>query len=192
MQLGYLRITFTWPFLPPQHQEYAQGLFIQFLTWAWWFIDLPLQGKHGSDSEAYTQVGEFDVTRFNYTFDIYSSEPHTHLTFTEGVRMVHGNRNAYDPVRLLPLVLGLYVAHLTRLVWVECRCVWVAFYLYYALARRWPYEEGRCSGSLQCMSRHGFFLRSQANTLTGLNLLHALWEENAFVNVIVIKYVEKT
>jgi hypothetical protein len=62
---------------------------------------LPIQGKHGSDSESYTQLGEFDAKRFDYIFDMYSSEPHTHLTFTEGVRMLHGNRNPFDPVRSL-------------------------------------------------------------------------------------------
>lgn len=63
--------------------------------------DSPFQGKHGSDSESYTQLGEFDPKRFNYIFDMYSSEPHTHLTFLEGVRMLHGNRNPFDPVRFL-------------------------------------------------------------------------------------------
>ncbi|KAF8168495.1 Caleosin [Crassisporium funariophilum] len=55
------------------------------------------RGKHGSDSEIYTTIGEFDNERFNYIFDMYSSEPHTHLTFAEGVRMLHGNMNAFDP-----------------------------------------------------------------------------------------------
>ncbi|KAF8972530.1 Caleosin [Flammula alnicola] len=54
------------------------------------------RGKHGSDSEVYTTLGEFDNDRFNYMFDMYSSEPHTHLKFNEGVRMVHGNMNPYD------------------------------------------------------------------------------------------------
>lgn len=62
--------------------------------------DLVFQGKHGSDSEAYNQLGEFDSRRFDYIFDIYSSEPHSHLTFLEGIRMLHGNRNPFDPVKL--------------------------------------------------------------------------------------------
>ncbi|KAH9487309.1 putative peroxygenase 3 [Psilocybe cubensis] len=55
------------------------------------------RAKHGSDSGVYTTLGEFDDNRFEYIFNMYSTEPHTHLTFTEGVRMVHGNRNPYDP-----------------------------------------------------------------------------------------------
>ncbi|PPQ87850.1 hypothetical protein CVT25_009502 [Psilocybe cyanescens] len=55
------------------------------------------RGKHGSDSGAYTTIGEFDDNRFDYIFNMYSPEPHTHLTFSEGVHMVHGNRNPYDP-----------------------------------------------------------------------------------------------
>ncbi|KAG6901996.1 hypothetical protein C0995_005796 [Termitomyces sp. Mi166 len=56
-----------------------------------------LWGKHGYDSEAYTSTGAFDEDRFNYIFDMYSSEPHTHMTFNEGINMLHGNRNAFDP-----------------------------------------------------------------------------------------------
>ncbi|KAG5352575.1 hypothetical protein C0989_001699 [Termitomyces sp. Mn162] len=56
------------------------------------------RGKHGSDSEAYTSTGAFDEDRFNYVFDMYSAEPHTHMTFGEGINMLHGNRNAFDPV----------------------------------------------------------------------------------------------
>ncbi|KAF9466921.1 Caleosin, partial [Collybia nuda] len=55
------------------------------------------RGKHGSDSESYNHLGEFNTQHFDYIFNLYSSEPHTHLTFQEGVRMLHGNRNPYDP-----------------------------------------------------------------------------------------------
>ncbi|KIK04218.1 hypothetical protein K443DRAFT_676182 [Laccaria amethystina LaAM-08-1] len=54
------------------------------------------RGKHGSDSGAYTTVGEFDNDRFNKIFDMYSSPPHKEMTFMEGVRMLHGNMNPYD------------------------------------------------------------------------------------------------
>ncbi|KAF5312289.1 hypothetical protein D9619_003652 [Psilocybe cf. subviscida] len=55
------------------------------------------RGIHGSDSGSYTKLGEFDVNRFDYNFDMYSSDPHTHLTFAQGVRMLHGNLNPFDP-----------------------------------------------------------------------------------------------
>ncbi|CAA7266348.1 unnamed protein product [Cyclocybe aegerita] len=51
---------------------------------------------HGSDSRSYTTTGEFDDNRFNLIFDMYSSAPHTHLTFSEGWRMYRGNMNASD------------------------------------------------------------------------------------------------
>ena len=75
--------------------------------------DTTAQGKHGSDTEAYTTVGDFDEDKFFYIFDMYSSPPHTHLTFAQGVRMLHGNMNPFDPVRLsghdtyVPLTLVL-------------------------------------------------------------------------------------
>jgi hypothetical protein len=62
--------------------------------------DAPAQGKHGSDTEVYTTIGDFDEDKFHYMFDMYSSVPHTHLTFPQGVRMLHGNMNPFDPVRL--------------------------------------------------------------------------------------------
>lgn len=57
---------------------------------------IELQAMHGSSSGSYTVTGEFDQARFNSIFDTYSSEPHTHLTFWEGVRMIRGNRNLFD------------------------------------------------------------------------------------------------
>ncbi|KAJ7810704.1 Caleosin related protein-domain-containing protein [Mycena olivaceomarginata] len=51
---------------------------------------------HGSDSRAYTQTGTLDESRFNYVFALYSAEPHTHLSFREGVDLVRGNRNPFD------------------------------------------------------------------------------------------------
>ncbi|KAJ7256193.1 Caleosin related protein-domain-containing protein [Mycena haematopus] len=51
---------------------------------------------HGSDTGTFTQTGELDQRRFDYVFTLYSSPPHTHLTFQEGVRMLHGNRKMYD------------------------------------------------------------------------------------------------
>ncbi|RDB21536.1 putative peroxygenase 3 [Hypsizygus marmoreus] len=54
------------------------------------------RGRHGSDTASYTATGQFDEDRFNYVFNMYSSKPHTSLTFTEGVRMLYGNREAFD------------------------------------------------------------------------------------------------
>ncbi|KAF8174745.1 Caleosin [Pholiota molesta] len=51
---------------------------------------------HGSDTGTYTTIGEFDDNRFNHTFDMYSSDPHSHLKFWEGFRMLHGNMDPYD------------------------------------------------------------------------------------------------
>ncbi|KAJ7100865.1 Caleosin [Mycena belliarum] len=51
---------------------------------------------HGSDSASYTPTGDLDEHRFNYMFDLYSSPPNTHLSFSEGVRMIRGNRNLFD------------------------------------------------------------------------------------------------
>ncbi|KAF9449329.1 Caleosin-domain-containing protein [Macrolepiota fuliginosa MF-IS2] len=53
--------------------------------------------KHGSDSESYTTTGEFDENRFDTVFNMYSKPPHEQLSFTEGVRMIHGNMNPFDP-----------------------------------------------------------------------------------------------
>ncbi|KAF8642859.1 hypothetical protein AX16_009366 [Volvariella volvacea WC 439] len=54
------------------------------------------RAKHGSDTEAYTQTGEFDERRFNTIWNMYSSAPHKEMSFWEGVRMLYGNRNAFD------------------------------------------------------------------------------------------------
>ncbi|KAJ7260513.1 Caleosin related protein-domain-containing protein [Mycena haematopus] len=51
---------------------------------------------HGSDTGIYTQTGELDEPRFNFVFELYSAEPHTYLSFREGVAMVRGNRNPFD------------------------------------------------------------------------------------------------
>jgi hypothetical protein len=57
---------------------------------------------HGSDSGAFTQNGDLDERRFDYVFSMYSTPPHTHLTFAEGVRMLRGNRNVCDLVSPYP------------------------------------------------------------------------------------------
>lgn len=59
------------------------------------------KAKHGSDTEIYTGTGEFDLDRFEYMFHMYTTEPHTHITFKETMRMVRGDRNPFDPVRVL-------------------------------------------------------------------------------------------
>ncbi|KAJ6607689.1 Caleosin [Mycena sp. CBHHK59/15] len=59
-------------------------------------VSLIHRAEHGSDSGSYTPTGALDEHRFNYIFDLYSAPPHTHLSFTEGVRMIRGNRNLFD------------------------------------------------------------------------------------------------
>ncbi|KAF5356093.1 hypothetical protein D9756_004387 [Leucocoprinus leucothites] len=76
-----------------------------YMTWGSWlpdpFFRLKIKrmhrAKHGSDSESYTTTGEFDEKRFNAIFEMYSQPPHNKLSFTEGVRMIHGNMNPFDP-----------------------------------------------------------------------------------------------
>ncbi|KXN88578.1 putative peroxygenase 3 [Leucoagaricus sp. SymC.cos] len=76
-----------------------------YVTWGSWIPDpyfrlkirLMHRAKHGSDSESYTTTGRFDENRFNTMFDMYSQPPHDKLSFTEGIRMIHGNMNAFDP-----------------------------------------------------------------------------------------------
>ncbi|KAF8798294.1 Caleosin-domain-containing protein [Phlegmacium glaucopus] len=53
------------------------------------------RAKHGSDSEAYNSIGDFDEKRFESIFKMYSSDG-SHLTMKEGICMLHGNRNAFD------------------------------------------------------------------------------------------------
>ncbi|KAF8907670.1 Caleosin [Gymnopilus junonius] len=43
------------------------------------------------------RASDFDNERFNKIFDMYSAAPHTHLTFSQGMRMLHGNMNPFDP-----------------------------------------------------------------------------------------------
>ncbi|KAJ6482297.1 Caleosin [Mycena vitilis] len=67
---------------------------------------------HGSDSGSYETGGKFDESRFNHVFGLYSTPPHTHLTFWEGVSMLRGLRNIYDPFG-----------------WFAAACDWGATYL---------------------------------------------------------------
>ncbi|KAF7369330.1 putative peroxygenase 3 [Mycena venus] len=67
---------------------------------------------HGSDTGSFTQTGDLDERRFDYVFALYTAPPHTHLTFEEGVRMLHGNRNVLD-------LFG----------WFAAACDWGATYL---------------------------------------------------------------
>ncbi|KAL0945609.1 hypothetical protein HGRIS_014764 [Hohenbuehelia grisea] len=74
------------------------------VTWGWIpdpFFRLKVKnmhrGKHGSDSETYTAEGDFDEKRFTHVFNRYTIAPHTHMSFSEGVRMIHGQRNPFDP-----------------------------------------------------------------------------------------------
>ncbi|KAF9449328.1 Caleosin-domain-containing protein [Macrolepiota fuliginosa MF-IS2] len=55
------------------------------------------KAKHGSDTEIYTTTGVFDDNRFNYMFDMYTQEPHMHMTLGEMFTMLQGDRNPYDP-----------------------------------------------------------------------------------------------
>ncbi|KAG6828411.1 hypothetical protein H0H92_008075 [Tricholoma furcatifolium] len=75
------------------------------------------KGKHGSDTESYTSTGAFDEERFNYVFDLYSSKPHTHMTFEEGICMLQGNRNPFDPFGWVSAALEWYTTYL--ILWPE-------------------------------------------------------------------------
>lgn len=54
------------------------------------------RAKHGSDSEVYTKTGEYDNARFEETFRMYTKPPHTHIHWTEVLRMLHGNMDPFD------------------------------------------------------------------------------------------------
>lgn len=77
------------------------------MTWGTWlpdpFFRLKInkmhRAKHGSDSEVYTKIGDYDNERFNSMFELYTVPPHTHMTFAEAVHMVHCNMDPWDPVR---------------------------------------------------------------------------------------------
>ncbi|RXW21105.1 hypothetical protein EST38_g4765 [Candolleomyces aberdarensis] len=79
---------------------------LSYMTWGTWlpdpFFRLRIKNmhraKHGSDSEVYTKIGEYDDGRFNYMFKMYTAAPHTHMTLAEAIHMVHCNMNPWDPV----------------------------------------------------------------------------------------------
>ncbi|CAK5274070.1 unnamed protein product [Mycena citricolor] len=54
---------------------------------------------HGSDTGSYTQTGDLDLHRFDTVWEHNTQPPHTHMSFSEGVRMVRGDRNPFDVVR---------------------------------------------------------------------------------------------
>jgi hypothetical protein len=57
------------------------------------------RAKHGSDSEVYTQTGDYDNDRFNEIFRMYTKAPHTHIQWSEVLHMMHGNLDPFDFVR---------------------------------------------------------------------------------------------
>jgi len=57
------------------------------------------KAKHGSDTGAYTQIGDYDDARLDYIFNMYTPPPHTHMTFHQMMKMVHGNMMPWDFVR---------------------------------------------------------------------------------------------
>lgn len=91
-------ILVTRPFLPTESQPYASGKENCCKSLQDYYTDSSSKGKHGSDSESYTTTGEFDESRFTSIFNMYSQPPHDKLSFVEGVRMIHGNMNPFDPV----------------------------------------------------------------------------------------------
>lgn len=98
--------------------------------------DTLAQGKHGSDTEVYTTVGDFDEDKFLYIFDMYSSDPHTHITFSQGVRMLHGNMNPFDPVRL-SRALWYITKLMSQFGWIASIFEWLTTYiLLYPLDKR--------------------------------------------------------
>ncbi|KIJ26216.1 hypothetical protein M422DRAFT_209552 [Sphaerobolus stellatus SS14] len=52
---------------------------------------------HGSDSRSYTHRGELDEARFDEIFNTYTYPPNNNITFKQGVRMIRGNANPFDP-----------------------------------------------------------------------------------------------
>ncbi|KAG9223447.1 hypothetical protein PLEOSDRAFT_1095851 [Pleurotus ostreatus PC15] len=59
-------------------------------------VDKMEKAMHGSDSTSYTAQGDFDETRFDHTFELYTQPPHTSMSFGEVITMLNGQRNAYD------------------------------------------------------------------------------------------------
>ncbi|BGP43263.1 hypothetical protein JCM10450v2_007408 [Rhodotorula kratochvilovae] len=56
------------------------------------------RAKHGSDTGVYDTEGRFVPARFEAMFEKYDRGHKGGLTFTDGLRMLHGNRNIVDPV----------------------------------------------------------------------------------------------
>ncbi|KAF4584634.1 hypothetical protein EYR40_004623 [Pleurotus pulmonarius] len=59
-------------------------------------VDNMKKAMHGSDSTTYTAQGDFDETRFNRTFELYTQPPHTSMSLGDIITMLNGQRNAYD------------------------------------------------------------------------------------------------
>ena len=58
-----------------------------------------IQAVHGSDSRTYTHRGELDESRFDEIFNTYTYPPNNNITFWQGVKMIRGNANPFDPVK---------------------------------------------------------------------------------------------
>ena len=68
---------------------------------------------------------------------MYSSDPHTHLTFPQGVRMLHGNMNPFDPVRSSIYYYDILLTLVSQFGWIAAIFEWLTTYiLLYPLDKR--------------------------------------------------------
>jgi hypothetical protein len=125
------------PLLPSQNQAHASCKSSFEIIRPYINSDTPAQAKHGSDTEVYNTIGDFDDDKFDYIFDMYSSDPHTHLTFPQGVRMLHGNMNPFDPVRSSIYYYDTSLTLVSQFGWIAAIFEWLATYiLLYPLDKR--------------------------------------------------------
>ncbi|GAA6056367.1 hypothetical protein JCM3770_005970 [Rhodotorula araucariae] len=78
-------------------------------------IDNIHRGKHGSDTGVYDIEGRFVPARFEAMFDKHDRGHKGGLTFKDGLRMLHRNRNIADPVGWLGAFFELVATYL--LIW---------------------------------------------------------------------------
>ncbi|GAA5878394.1 hypothetical protein JCM8547_007906 [Rhodosporidiobolus lusitaniae] len=56
------------------------------------------RAKHGSDTGVYDEEGRFVPARFERIFSMFDEDNKGGLTFIEGLKMMHRNRNVLDPI----------------------------------------------------------------------------------------------
>ena len=167
--MDYVGISDPRPLFSTESQSDAQGGFLDSVTGICW----TRQAKHGSDTEIYTGTGEFDLDRFEYMWYMYTTQPHTHITFKETLRMVKGDRKPLDPVSTFAgneddgWVSSL-AGHVRYLSGWRCLCCWMQWtgkcwkrmwreYTMYVIQSEMGNLDnsvrGPCSGSLQSATR---------------------------------------